>query len=377
MTISYYRDARGSTSVLNSTTDLLLSAEEFIGEWELNDFSQVMVTCLTDVDGTLYVEFSENGTDVTETRNYDVDAGLSERHILQKGNRYVRVRYVNNGTNQTSFTLNTYFGSFESLVVPANATVREDADATVIRSIPADIELVAGRFQGFYTVNKYGRNLDIDTATVPEDIWDGGGVYTGFPVGAAAACSAVSTSGADTGTLIVTGLKTETSSLYTTEEFVLTGLTPVSIGSWWRINMAAYNNSSATGFNAGDISIYRTATPANIFVVMQTGVSETAIAATTVPYGFKGYLRKLYCEVSKSGPTSVIDGGIWVREYGNSPRLTRLFTASSSIDAHVFEPATAVEFPERTDIVVRITACSANNTIVFAGFDIIFVKDIF
>jgi hypothetical protein len=377
VTVSWYREARGATSSFNSTTTPLLAAAPYTGDWEINDFDQVMVTCLADVDGTLYVDFSENGADVTETREYDVDGGLAERHVLEKGRRYFRVRYVNDSVNQTSFILTCYFGSFGSLSVPANTPVRQDADTTVVRVIPSDIELVSGRLQGFYATNKYGRNLDIDTATVPEDVWNGGGVYTGFPVGAAAACSVVSTNAGDTGTITIEGLATETSIEYTSANYTLNGTTPVSIGSWWRINRAFYNNGTASTFNLGDISIYRTATPANIFVVIATGVSQTSVAAYTIPFGHKGYLKKLYCEVSKNSPTSVVDGGLWIREYGKSPRLTRLFTASSSASQHLFEPNTAVELEPRTDIAMRITACSANNTIVFAGFDIVYVRDIF
>lgn len=45
--------------------------------------------------------------------------------------------------------------------------------------------IVEDRVPGRSYVLKFGRNVDIDTATVPEDLWNGGGVYAGFPTGAA------------------------------------------------------------------------------------------------------------------------------------------------------------------------------------------------
>lgn len=41
-------------------------------------------------------------------------------------------------------------------------------------------EVARGVYSGYRTNIKYGRNAEIDIGTTPEDIWEGGGVYTGF-----------------------------------------------------------------------------------------------------------------------------------------------------------------------------------------------------
>jgi len=238
-----------------------------------------------------------------------------------------------------------------------------------------DVQIALGRVAGYSAVDKFGVNLDIDTSSVPEDIWNGGGVYTGFPVGAAAACSMVSDSASDTGTLKIYGLKTETSTDYTSEVFAVTGTTPVSIGSWWRVNRMIYDTGDDTTFNVGTISVYQTATPAVIFAAMPAGQSQTTIAAWTVPFGAKGLLRQFTVEVSVGSASAVLEGALWVREYGESPRLQHQFVTSNSSGLFRFAPTAPLDFPERTDITLRVTSSSANNIAAFGFMDILQVKD--
>jgi hypothetical protein len=65
------------------------------------------------------------------------------------------------------------------------------------------LDVAMGRVPGVSYINKFGRNPDIDTATVPEDIWDGGGIWV--PPTAARTHDIVSSSVEDVGTLLSTG----------------------------------------------------------------------------------------------------------------------------------------------------------------------------
>lgn len=100
----------------NSTITPLGSGAQFLGKLEKNGFPHVMVSIETDQDGTLFLEFSDNGGDhwVTEPLGgIDVVAGVHKQHVMIKGPRSFRVRYINGtGGAQTIFRLYTYYGFF-------------------------------------------------------------------------------------------------------------------------------------------------------------------------------------------------------------------------------------------------------------------------
>ena len=235
-------------------------------------------------------------------------------------------------------------------------------------------DLALGRISNAYAVEKFGRNLDVDTATVPEDVWNGGGVYTGFQVGGAVASQVLSSSASDTGTVYIRGLRTPTSTEYETASYTLTGTTPVSVGSWWRANSGWYDSGDNTTFNIGTITVRQTATPANIYIAMPIGQSQTTIGCWTVPFGSVALLEQLSVEVSRASASATVQGALWTRQVNESPRYQFQFVRSNSGGNDAFIPKTPILFPAQMDISVQITSSSANNIEVFARLSIAVYK---
>lgn len=68
-------------------------------------------------------------------------------------------------------------------------------------------KVAEGKVPGYSKINKFGENPEVTTATDPEDIWDGGGIYMFYPT-AAEAISTVSTDVDDTGVVLSSGTAT-------------------------------------------------------------------------------------------------------------------------------------------------------------------------
>ena len=72
--------------------------------------------------------------------------------------------------------------------------------------------------------------------------------------------------------------------------------------------------------------------------------------------------------------TGTVDGALWVRASGVSPRLRRPFTVSNG-DHFEERPYGGLTITELSDIQVRISSASTNNLDVIAGYDIILIKN--
>ena len=87
------------TSTVNSTTTPLTGSATFTGTWELTEAPEVAVQCKSDVAGTLYFDFSPDGTNVDSTfpvNGFTVSAGVSEFH---------RASLADNTTNTAQMVL--------------------------------------------------------------------------------------------------------------------------------------------------------------------------------------------------------------------------------------------------------------------------------
>lgn len=241
----------------NSTEEILLSGETFEGVAELNYIPDVMVTIATDKEGTLFMEFSNDGEtwDSSLSFFYRPDR-INPPHVLIKGDRYYRTRFENtSGEDQTYFRLMTSYNFYNKLTAPVNGTLAENYDAIVTRPTDYKYEIALGRRQGRTTWNKFGYNGDIDIGT--EVFWSVGGLFTRLTT--ARTLSIVSTSSEDgvggTGAtkIIVYGI--DENRLSQTEVVDMDGTNPVTTANTWLgVNRIAVYLCGTTENNVGTIT---------------------------------------------------------------------------------------------------------------------------
>lgn len=371
-------------SVKNTTYTALSGAGTFTGTWEdVSKYVSVVVSCKADVGGTLYLEFTDNKNDSTadSTLTYTVDANINEVHKLTITAQWYRVRYVNGSSAQSSFKIQSLVGNHSMLTAPLNLSLGQDADAIPVRSIASEIDIAEGKRAGYSIINKFGRNTDVDTGTLPEDVNNGQDAYAGFPLGDDETITITSTSAEDTNT---TGAGAWTMRIFgldsngdlQQEDVNLNGITGVTTSNTFtRVFRAIVltSASSNTAFNVGAITLKHTTTTANIFAIMAANTNQTENTAYTIPNGCTGYLRYFNLDVNKAN-TAVVDGNVWVRESGKSPRLIRPFSASNT-EGHQEQIYGGIPLPSLTDLTVRIVSSSASNVGVTSNLDILLVKN--
>lgn len=173
--------AHGSVlSVGNTTTTPLSSGATYTGTWERATADGVTVSCKTDNTGTLYFDFSNDGTnaDTFPSSGFEVASGVHEYHTARVNSRFFRVRLVNDTGAQSYLRIYTYYGTHTQPNAPINQTVGTDQDATWVRpTIPQD-EISIGRRTGVAKWNKFGYKDVLTSGSGEEMIWPASGNFT-------------------------------------------------------------------------------------------------------------------------------------------------------------------------------------------------------
>lgn len=369
----------GALSSVNSYNRVLGAGGAFIGPFEyIVAYSSVIVGILSNIDGSLYIDFSPDGVNVDATMTFPVTASIDETHRATVIRPYVRVRYVNGDTPQSLFRMTTMYGDQPQITGPLNTVVQQDAEAIAVRNIESELSIAEGKFAGYTVVNKFGRNPDVDAGSLPEDIWGGDGAYTGFPDSALETISVFSDSvddaAAGTGarTIRITGLDSDYNVV--TADVILNGTTPVAtIQTFRRAHTAQVLTAGSAGVNAGTLTFRHTTTTANVFLMMSPGRNQTNNSAYTVPAGKTAFMRRLTSQI-QGNVVAVIDAFIWTRAFGSVFRQRRPFTVSNNV-IWVDEIYGGVPFTEKSDIVIRAAVSSASNVVMAAGYDLILVDN--
>ncbi len=229
-----------------------------------------------------------------------------------------------------------------------------------------------GDISGVTPFYMYGKNPSISTTTDPEDIWNGGSDYTGFPTGAAEQMEIFSSSALDT----ITGTGARTVTIFNLMDSTgaalpditvdLDGTTPVSLGplSYYRGGtLMKVITAGSGGENAGTLTLRHVTTTANVFAVMPTGQNHTAIGARTVPLGKTLLARAQMGMARANGSPGSATMTLRARENG------KVFQAIANPEISHSRDYTSLRgvyfvFPERSDIKFRCEVVSDNNTIV-------------
>lgn len=412
MTYQPARYAFESAEDVNSkttTTGTGWSGSTWTGAGELPNRDYVRSSIISDVAGTVYFEFGYDG--VTWESTFPVagfDLGtFHEYHGADLGGRYFRIRIVFDSL-PTSVIIKTYFSdNAPSLNSPLSQNISGDQDATTVKAvvhgevgstgefgqvrinkgnaiITADFgtEVDLGNIPGYSLTTKFGRNPDIDTASTPEDIWASGGIYTGHPLGSPETVEVFSSSSSDTSggtgarTIVISGLKTSSSTAYEEETITMAGtLAATSVSTWWRINRAYVVTAGTAENNVGTITIRHATTTANVFGTIQPDTGQTLIAAFTVPALTTCIIKRVRVTLTRSsGTAGSANVTLRAREPGSVYRAIRSFELQTGPGISYTETGGAV-LPAGTDIKLRVESVSDNNTIAESAFELLLISD--
>jgi hypothetical protein len=317
-------------------------------------------------------------------------------------------------------------------------------------------EVSRGLYEGTGINVKFGRNSDIDIGT-PEDVWEGGGIYTGFPT-SEEAIQVFSSSGADVGSVLSTEVATsgtsttmtsigatfvssgvtvgdvmvndtkgehgiisnvteDTLTVYSmsggvtneagdnvrvvtnsstgvslirlqslldgnfikqTDVYVVTnGVTSVStpLSNYTRCSRVKAIHAGSGGVNAGNITVRQATTTTNVYSTMQVGYGQSTVSATSTPSDKIYLIKSIDVEMARSNGSAgsaVIQ--FLVRERGGAWNAKRVYDVTDSVSVNTKFVGGIVVNP-MSDIKVRVTSVSDNNTSVEASFEY-FIIDI-
>jgi hypothetical protein len=137
------------------------SVDTYTGTAEENDYAYLGVNLQVDESGTLFFDFSQDGTNWSSypVAGFAIASGINEVHTAWKGGRYFRARFVGTGGRSNEvhtawkggryfrarfvgtggrsfFRLKTFYSNHPlPLSAALNQSIGEDQDATVVRAV--------------------------------------------------------------------------------------------------------------------------------------------------------------------------------------------------------------------------------------------------
>ena len=372
-------------STLNTSTTLLTSGSTFTGTGEQNAHPHVGVMVKTDQAGTLYFDFSGDGTNWDSSfpvAGFLVAAGVAEFHTAVKLKRYFRVRFVNGVVgDQTYMRLFTYYGdNFVPANAPANQSYGLDADATLVKVIPHWLQVNRGLVSGITFINKFGKN----PAAAAGDTINIIGIAFVQPA-TAEIVNVVSTSTDDDGapegigafTVEISGIDANYD--LATETVTLNGTTNVpTLTSFWHINTARVVTGSTYAGALGTISLISAAAGTPTLGTIAIGANRTQLANYMIPRNHTGYFNLPQMSYVNTNNNAQCEVALYERVFGGVDELRHdwILQAGATGDYQPKAFGAGLKFKAKSVIYFKVISVATGTNLLTVDYDLWLVNEV-
>ena len=240
------------------------------------------------------------------------------------------------------------------------------------------VDVARGLVTGHSLVHVFGENPDIDAGL--EDLWGGGGDYTGFDATTAETVDVTSSSANDT----AAGTGARTVRLYgldgslaeQTEDITMNGTSDVvSANTYLRLDKVMVLTAGSGGENAGAITVHQTTTTANVFAEVPAGFNHSMISAYTIPAGKTGFFLDWFVEMA-GGNNASSQCRLRVRPSGGVFNVKEVVALEDGGDTAIHRPYKAPKnsLAAGSDIVISADSDTANAAI-SGGYTLLLIDD--
>lgn len=260
--------------------------------------------------------------------------------------------------------------SVELTIATLSAQQALDANVTIGASL--------GDILGLSTIDKFGRNPDVDTAA-EEDIWDGGGAW--IPPTTARIHDVTSSSGNDTA--LGTGARTvevfglDSNFLEIDEVVTLDGTNDVvTVNSYTMIYRMVIRSAGSGEKNAGIITA-TAQTDNTVTAQINVGNNQTLMAIYQIPADKTGIILSWYASINRTtGSADSGDFKLLLKPFDEVFQVKRFIGLQTDGASYIFQPFTIpIIVQEKTIIKMGCVDVSSNNTDVSGGFDIVMIDN--
>ena len=227
------------------------------------------------------------------------------------------------------------------------------------------LTIAKGESKGYSFIHKFGANFDIDTASDPESVWTGGGLYPWSSLSTAQTIYCISTSSSDTGTLEIQGLDADYN--VQTETVTLTGTTAVTTAkTFLRIYRMFYTHTSD---NIGTLTARVTSGTGTVVAQIDEGYNQTLMAVYTIPAGYTGYFLCTDCTINALRDLMLM---FYIRPPQGNFRIAHLAEVRGF---YRYDFPIPLRITEKSDLDIRVDQVNFSNSRATANFDLILIDE--